>query len=417
MIICDLSSFYCEKGGGVSTYHRARLDWFARQSLHKYVLISPGPRAQVRQIAPSATAVQVYGVRASRDPNRYRILTDYAGVRAALERFSPDVLETHDPWFSLPFGLVLRYRGPYRGLLATYCHSDPIRTYVTPRLNRWRWMAGPIERFERWADRELHRMHAGCHAVFVASEVMRERLQAVGVTQVVKMPFAVDPALLRVARRPAHRRVKRLLYAGRLDDDKEFGLVVDILPDLLRRSDVLVTVAGAGRHQGRVRRIAHPRFRYLGHITDRAAMRLVYASHDVLLAPGRFETFGLSALEGAAAGLLVVGPNAGGTGELLTEWRSPLVFDPGCADAFLDRVGAAIDVDPRPWIDRGRALAERYGTWPDAIARQVAVYESMLGHPAGERRSSGCPMRTTVPEEMWSHTASPPVASTMMVEP
>src|SRR6516225_8100796 len=51
MILCDLSTFYCGKGGGVSTYHRARLEWFARQHEHQYVLISPGPRFEMRQIA------------------------------------------------------------------------------------------------------------------------------------------------------------------------------------------------------------------------------------------------------------------------------------------------------------------------------------------------------------------------------
>ena len=55
-------------------------------------------------------------------------------------------------------------------------------------------------------------------------------------------------------------------------------------------------------------------------------MRAAYASHDVLLAPGRFETFGMAALEAAAAGLVVVGPDQGGTGELLRQIASPLMF-------------------------------------------------------------------------------------------
>lgn len=417
MIICDLSSFYCPKGGGVSTYHRARVEWFARQTRHQYVLISPGPRRQVRRLAPTVTTVQVYGVRAARDPDRYRMLVDYTGVRDAVERFSPDVIETHDPWFSLPFGLMLRFRGPYRGLLTTCCHSDPIRTYVDPFLNRWRWLSRPIERFERWADRELHRMHAACHAVFVASDVMRDRLRAVGVDRVMKAGFGVDPQLLGGTRRSADRRATRLLYAGRLDDDKEFALVLDILPHLLRRADVRLTVAGTGRYESHVRALSHPRVRYVGHLADRTAMRLLYASHDVLLAPGRFETFGLSALEGAAAGLIVVGADEGGTGELLREWRSPFAFRPGRANAFLDRVLAAVDTDRRPFIDRGRALAVRYGGWPDAVARQVVTYEELLERFEPERRSSGSPMRTMSPERTWSQTSSPAVANTMMVEP
>src|SRR5262249_55251550 len=83
MTVCDLSSFYCEKGGGVRTYHRARIDWFAQQRQHRYVLISPGSRSEVHRVASTVWTVQVNGLRASRDPDRYRLLTDYAGVRSA----------------------------------------------------------------------------------------------------------------------------------------------------------------------------------------------------------------------------------------------------------------------------------------------------------------------------------------------
>src|SRR5262249_26313022 len=157
-----------------------------RQTRHRYVLISPGPRREVRQVAESVWTARVYGLRASRDPERYRMLSDYAGVRAAIERFSPDVLETHDPWFSLPMGLMLRHRGPYRGLLTTYCHSDPIRTYVHPRVSRYRRLSKIVDRFERRADRELHRLHGACHTVFVASDIMHQRLKSVGVDNILQ---------------------------------------------------------------------------------------------------------------------------------------------------------------------------------------------------------------------------------------
>jgi alpha-1,6-mannosyltransferase len=384
MIICDLSSFYCAKGGGVSTYHRARIDWFSRQNAHQYILVSPGPRSGTQQIAESVWTVQVFGPRASGDADRYRLLLDYAGVRDAVQRFGPDVLETHDPWFSLPIGLTLRHRGPYRGLVATYCHSDPIRTYVHPWFPRWRWLSTSLDRWERWADRQLHRLHDACAAVFVASDVMRERLKSVGVRHVIKASLGFNPDLLRIARR-VRPGPKRILYAGRLDADKEFELVLDLLPELLARGDVSVTIAGAGRYQPRVESIRHPRFRFLGHIVDRRALCAVYASHDVLLAPGRFETFGIAALEGAAAGLLVVGPSEGGTGELLRQWRSPLTFAAGCRASFRDRVLEAIATDPGALLERGRALARNHGTWDDAIARQVGFYLSLLGRGSDER--------------------------------
>jgi len=45
---------------------------------------------------------------------------------------------------------------------------------------------------------------------------------------------------------------------------------------------------------------------------------------------------------------------------------------------------AAIDGDHKGLVERGQAMAARHGTWGEAIARQMAVYESMLGRYAGE---------------------------------
>src|SRR5262249_59478823 len=94
-----------------------------------------------------------------------------------------------------------------------------------------------------------------------------------------------------------------------------------------------VTVVGRGRHWDRFEGIIHPRFTLQPFIHDRGALARLYAEHDVFLAPSRHETFGLAALEAAAAGLVVVGPDAGGTGELLRQMESPFIFPAGGVDA------------------------------------------------------------------------------------
>ena len=214
---------------------------------------------------------------------------------------------------------------------------------------------------------------------FVASESMYSRLRRAGVENLTKVSFGVEPALLAMRRSKAGTAGRRrLLYIGRLDDDKEFELILSVLPHLLRRPDVFITVAGAGKHQKRVATLSHPRFRYLGFVTERPTIRAIYAANDILLAPGRFETFGLAALEAAAAGLVVVGPDEGGTGELLHQMQSPLVFEAGDRQGLLERIVASIEGDIGPLAERSRAVAAGYGTWSDSVARHVAVYESML---------------------------------------
>jgi alpha-1,6-mannosyltransferase len=373
MTICDLSPLYCAKGGGIRTFHHARMDWFGRQTLHRYILIAPGPRFSIARPSPNVWLVHAYGVPTSRDADRYRILVNYAPVRAFVEQMRPDVLEAHDPFFSMPFAWWLRRQGAHRALLTSFCHTDPVGTYVAPHAPR---------AVTEWARRGFSIMQRQFHGTFVASDAMRLRLTTAGVNNVMTVGLGLDPKLLGMRRRAGPLRRTRLLYAGRLDADKEFGLLMDALPRILKYAGMRVTIVGAGQYQKRLRALQHPRLRYLGFFADRATMRAVYAAHDVLLAPGRFETFGLAALEAAAAGLAVVGPDLGGTGDLLREMHSPLMFRAGDTQMFLDRIEAAVDDDTSLLVERGRAVAARYGGWDDAVARHVAACESMMGDDA-----------------------------------
>lgn len=185
--------------------------------------------------------------------------------------------------------------------------------------------------------------------------------------------------LFDVARqRPSVDRPRRLLYVGRLDRDKQVDLLLAILPQVLDNPDVSVTIAGTGAFQSTFARWTHPRFHYVGYVRDRDRLAKLYGTHDIFLAPGAYETFGLAALEAASAGLIVVGPDRGGTGELLREMQSPFTFRSGDASDFLTAIGAALEADWRRASQASRALAQRYGTWPDAVARLVGTYERML---------------------------------------
>src|SRR5205807_8591406 len=98
LTICDLSPLYCDSGGGgIRTYHQARIDWFQRQHRHRYVLICPGPRFEIRDAAPNVRIVRVYGPAVRRDANGYRALLDMRAVGRALECCQADVVEMSEP--------------------------------------------------------------------------------------------------------------------------------------------------------------------------------------------------------------------------------------------------------------------------------------------------------------------------------
>ena len=122
-------------------------------------------------------------------------------------------------------------------------------------------------------------------------------------------------------------------------------------------------------------RFEGPRVRLTGFVTSRAELVGLFAEHDILLAPGPYETFGLSALEGLAAGLAVVGPDLGGTEELLRQLPQPFIFRANDVEDFFAKVHDAIDGrEGVEGVEQGLGLAEQYGTWEHAISNGVENY-------------------------------------------
>src|SRR3954471_12915022 len=76
VVFLDINTFYGPKAGGIRTYQRAKLEWFARQSEHVYCLIYPGPAYRVERPSPSVYLVQVYGPALGSDPQGYRLMLD-----------------------------------------------------------------------------------------------------------------------------------------------------------------------------------------------------------------------------------------------------------------------------------------------------------------------------------------------------
>lgn len=376
LTFCDVATFYCRTGGGIRTYYDAKLDWFRHQQHHHYVLIVPGPRSSVRVLTPWVTVVEVRGIEVGRGPEGYRLFLDCRRIRATVQYVKPDVLEAGDPWVSGPLALLLRRTTPR--IVSSFFHSDPIPTYLTP-LDRHlsvRRLSSPVSRMVSAA---FYRLQASYDVTIVTSRCLEARLRRQGVTDVTRTPFGVDASLFgNSGPRARLGRPRRLLYVGRLDRDKQVDLLLAILARVLEDPEVSVTVVGIGALRPAFEAWTHPRYRYAGYVRTREALRAVYNEHDVLLAPGAYETFGLAALEAAAAGLIVVGPDAGGTGDLLREMSSPFTFSAGDAEGFLSAVRAALETDWPRASEESRALAARYGTWPDAIAHLVGTYARMV---------------------------------------
>jgi len=371
LTFCDLSPFYAPTGGGIRTYHDAKLAWFSAQRRHRYVLLVPGPRFAVTPHGPNATVVTVYGapVRAG-----YRVPLDFAAIRRVVDELRPDVIETGDALIGGPLGLLFRRLG-YTSFLSSFYHSDPVATYLAPKAGAHGLIAAMQRRLSGWLEPPLFRLQQRYNLTLTSSAWVEDMLRARGVSPMTRVPFGVDPIFFDVGRNRAPQRPRaRLLYVGRLQADKGIDLLIRAIPDLLRLPSATLTVVGQGPAAAQLRALASSTLRVEGYVSSRSTLARIYADHDILLAPGPYETFGLAGLEAMATGMSLVAPDAGGTAELLGSLVAPHLFTRHDTADFVRAVAAATAADPHEESRAAIALAACYGTWPEAIAREVDIY-------------------------------------------
>jgi D-inositol-3-phosphate glycosyltransferase len=105
-----------------------------------------------------------------------------------------------------------------------------------------------------------------------------------------------------------------------------------------------------------------------------------YAAADLTTMPSHYESFGMAALEGLAAGRPVVATNAGGPAFIVEDGVSGLHVPPNNPEALADRLERLL-ADDQLRASMGNAARERairFG-WPTIAADIIRVYRDLLG--------------------------------------
>jgi phosphatidylinositol alpha 1,6-mannosyltransferase len=159
-------------------------------------------------------------------------------------------------------------------------------------------------------------------------------------------------------------------YVGRLAVEKR----VDLLAAVAALPGVKLAVTGGGPMEEELR-AALPGAVFLG-IRYGADLARIYASLDVFVHTGPYETFGQTVQEAAASGLPVVAPASGGPLDLVSDGGTGYLVRPGDPDALSAAV-RTLAADP--------ALRARFGA---AARRRVlarswsALTDELVGHYA-----------------------------------
>ncbi|MBN1773803.1 MAG: glycosyltransferase [Deltaproteobacteria bacterium] len=382
MRCCDLSSFYAENGGGVRTYHRHKLDWFARHPEHEYVLVVAGERPS-RERVPGGTIIRVRGVPVTPD-GTYRQILDLPAVRRVLRK-GFDVVESGSPY--LDGWLALAGAHGTGARVTAFCHADVPDAYVAPAVAG---LPRPLgERLVGLSRRYVRALYRRLDAVCVASHYVESKLHSYGVTNTLRTPLGVDPRRFHPDRR--NRLVRQelraadgdrlVLFVGRFHPEKELGPVLEAVRRLDGRPHLRFALVGGGPQAAEVHAALSScrSATVLDYVSDPERVADLYAAADLYLAPGPHETFGLAVLEALASGLPVVAVDHGAAGEVVTAGGAGTLFRRGDGADLARRIDELLEADLGLLSRCARRIAEREYTWDHAFARQATAYATLCG--------------------------------------
>ena len=285
--------------------------------------------------------------------------------------------------------------GRRRGaVFSGFYHADFRDSYVAPALSRLpRAISRPIvEGSRRYARFVYGRFDVTC----VASRHVERKLRAYGVRNTFLVPLGVDAVRFRPELRDEGLRrklgvaagEKLLLYVGRFGGEKGIDVLIAALARLARRPGLHLVFVGDGPVEPRLAAAAkaHRRSRLLGCISDTDRLARLYASADLFLAPGPYETFGLTALEAFGSGIPVLAADRGGAGELVTASGAGMLFAAHDVDDFVRRVDELLAADlpalgrrARRFVADGYSWNRTFGLLVDRYAR--LCHARRTGHP------------------------------------
>ncbi|WP_250289087.1 glycosyltransferase family 4 protein [Streptomyces atroolivaceus] len=234
---------------------------------------------------------------------------------------------------------------------------------------------------ENAAWRRMRAVHSAADLTLAPSSAALRDLTDHGVPRLRLWPRGVDtvgfrPGLrdeaLRRALAPGGEKI--IGYAGRLAPEKH----VDLLAGACSLPGVRVVVVGDGPSGSALRR-ALPGAVFLGRRTGEGLARF-FASLDVFVHTGPYETFCQTVQEAMASGVPVVAPAAGGPLDLVAHGSTGLLVPPHDAEAVRAAV-AALLADPARAAAFGRtARATVEGrTWEAVGDQLLGHYDEVLG--------------------------------------
>lgn len=390
MVICDLTQFYSPVSGGVKRYLMEKVAYLRRQRPEcRHILVVPGAE-NTRRVDGSAT---VYEVRSPllNKTSRYRLLVDYARVRAIVRAEQPDIIESGDPyqlaWQAIELGRELGI--PVVG----FYHSHFPEAYLRTMEKYAGKLAARL--FLSAAKRYARRLYNHFTATMVASPALVDVLSGWGLRHLRQVDLGVNTAVFRPLQDspeplrkklglPLDRRV--LLYVGRLAQEKNVRRLFEAWRLLHEghADQFHLVIVGDGIMRGEVEELrdGFPPVTWISYCEDSSALAEIYQAADILVHPGLQETFGLVTLEAQACATPVVGIRGSYMDRIIfndqQHWAN--ADTPAALAAAILRL-SRLDLDALG-RQASAAVLERY-SWDAIFDRILAIYQDAIREHRG----------------------------------
>ncbi|PQA89050.1 glycosyltransferase [Hyphococcus luteus] len=355
LTICDVTQSYAVRGGGVKTFLSEKRSFLLGHTDAHHVLIVPGPEDRIIQ-EKRAAIIEIKSPQVPGSPN-YRLLLRSPAVLDALAFVKPDLIECQDA-YNLPWtALCYRARHPETAVVAGY-HTDFPTVYVE-RYLRPRAGAYAARQARRLAYRYAANLYRRFDAFYTLTQIAAEHFAELGLDDPQILSLGADTRLFNKAQRCCDLRAELgvgdnqplLIYAGRIDKEKQARVVVDAFRKLPASWGASLVMLGDGKERDALaRECAGLKVYFKGFVDDRESLATYLASSDIYVSAMENETFGISVIEAQAAGLPVVGVRAG---------------------AMIDRVPPALG-RLGPCGDSGAMAANIAAVWMDRLSEMGA---------------------------------------------
>lgn len=384
-LFCDLTQSWSDVGGGVRTYLLHKRRHILRSTPHSHLMIIPGEFDHVAE-ETRATTVSIASPQVPGSPH-YRLMLRNRTVRAALERYRPDLIECQDA-YNLPWAAIAhRRRYPDTTLIAAYMTDFPT-VYLERPLSRFisKPVAGLLGRAAYAYCGMLYRRFDGLFSM--SENGGAAKLRSLGIDPVEIVPLGVELGEFGPQRRDPKLRAKLgledhqplIIYVGRLDSEKKPDVVADAFLRLPEALGAKLVLLGEGPLKAEIAALGDGRIIMPGYVKSRTELARWLASADIYASAMADETFGVSIIEAQASGLPVVGVAAGAMLDRVTEAMGRLgpVDD---AQAMAANILSIWSGDRRAMAEAARAHALRF-SWDSSM-------ETLFGqvYPAAFQRS------------------------------